>query len=342
MQRILSPPPLTTRVHLRPCERCHGFDSRASQNFSFSLGIVDVSPLFDALQVEFMAVGSSARRLSKSELESVHKSLIEITRKQKSQDSPVEIAMPEGLGFWDAVGQLLLSMEAELSETVRDEGMTAKAQLLSRRLGVARTCVTDLTRMRLTAFTRHAVMTKLLISGKAQLPSNGVHRLEWSRHDPSERVFYNGIRDLSEKYKVSTSWSTMLGSFESDADQDDGVAIETLKEFTEETVDMKPQVSTRSEEAQWKEPDFDEEDRIRDMDVFPEHASSTAESRSLEEREHEDPSGLVRIKVLKEIEDPILMEDGSEIILEVGDIEFCQPLIAEILISAGFAEAAPV
>ena len=342
MQRILSPPPLTTRVHLRLCERRHGFDSRASENISFSLGIVDVSPLLDALQVAFMTVGSSARRLSKSELEAVHKSLIEITRKQKSQNSPVEIAMPEGMGFWEGVGQLLQSMETELSETVRDEGMTAKAQLLSRRLGVARTCVTDLTRMRLTAFTRHAVMTNLLISGKAQLPSNGFQRLEWSRHDPSERVFYNGIRDLSEKYKVSTSWSTMLGSSESDADQSGGEFRETLKEFTGETVDVKPQVSLRSGEPHWEEPDFDEEDRIRDMDVFPEHASSTAESRILEEKPDEDASGLVRIRVLREIEDPILMEDGSEIILEVGDIEFCQPLIAEILISAGFAEAAPV
>ena len=72
------------------------------------------------------------------------------------------------------------------------------------------------------------------------------------------------------------------------------------------------------------------------------HAASTAESRSLEEEQKEDGDGLVRIKVLKKIEDPILMEDGSEILLEVGDVEVCQPLVAEILISAGFAEAAPV
>jgi len=290
----------------------------------------------------FMTVGSSARRLSKSDLEAVHKSLIEVTRKQKSQNSPVEIAMPEGMGFWEAVGQLLQSMEMELSETVRDEGMTAKAQLLSRRLGVARTCVTDLTRMRLAAFTRHAVMTNLLIAGGGQAASNSFQRLEWSRHDPSERVFYNGVRDLSEKYKISTSWSTMLGSSESDVGREGGGVRETLVEFTRETVDVKPQVAPTSEEAYWEEPDFDEEDRIRDMDVFPDHAGSTAESRSREDEPEEDSGGLVRIKVLKEIEDPILMEDGSEIMLEVGDVEFCQPMIAEILISAGFAEAAPV
>ncbi len=287
-----------------------------------------------------MTVGSSARRLSKSDLEAVHKSLIEVTRKQKSQNSPVEIAMLEGIGFWDSVGQLLQSMEVELSETVREEGMTAKAQLLSRRIGVARTCVTDLTRMRLAAFTRHAVMTNLLITGNAQ--GSGFQRLEWSRHDPSERVFYNGIKDLAEKYKISTSWSTMLGSSETDTNQAASEVRETLMEFTGRTGGEKPQVPLTTEETHWEEPDFDEEDRIRDMDVFPEHAASTAESRSLEEEQKEDGDGLVRIKVLKKIEDPILMEDGSEILLEVGDVEFCQPLVAEILISAGFAEAAPV
>ena len=72
--------------------------------------------------------------------------------------------MQDGIGFWDAVGQLLQNMETELSETVREEGMTAKAQLLSRRLGVARTCVRDLTRIRLASFTRHAITSNLLNS----------------------------------------------------------------------------------------------------------------------------------------------------------------------------------
>ena len=62
-----------------------------------------------------MAVGSGPRRLSKSELEAVHKTLIEVTRKQKSSDAPVDIAMAEGVFFWDAVGQLLQGMETELS-----------------------------------------------------------------------------------------------------------------------------------------------------------------------------------------------------------------------------------
>ena len=289
-----------------------------------------------------MTVDSDTRRLLKKELEGIHKSLIEITRKQKSQNTPVEIAMPEGIGFWDSVGQLLQNMEIELSETVRDEGMTAKAQLLSRRLGVARTCVTDLTRMRLTAFTTHAVMTNLLTHSNLQAPSNGFQRLEWSKHDPSERVFYNGVREQTEKYKISNSWAAMLGASESHSEQVVVDIRETLKEYTEEEKVNSLDNPSPQTDNHWEEPDFDEEDRIREMDVFPEHASSTAESRSIENEIKEDSFQLVRIRVLRDMEDPILMEDGSEVSLEEGDVEFCQPMIAEILISAGFAEAAPV
>ena len=288
-----------------------------------------------------MTVGSGPRRLSKNELEAVHKSLIEVTRKQKSSDAPVDIVMAEGVVFWDAVSQLLQSMETELSETVRDEGMTAKAQLLSRRLGVARTCVRDLTRIRLTSFTRHAVASSLLNTVNGG--SVGFQRLDWGRHDPSERVFYNGVKDLAEKYKISTSWSSMLGSSEPDSEAAVNGVSETLMDFSGEDVeDVPAPISPQRQEAEWEEPDFDEEDRIREMAEFPEHAASPSESRTLEEQTNEGVSELLRIRVLKDVDDPILMTDGTEVVLTEGDIETCPSMIAEILIAAGLAEAAPI
>jgi len=290
-----------------------------------------------------MVVGSGPRRLSKNELEGVHKTLIEVTRKQKSSDAPVDVGMAEGVVFWDSVGQLLQSMETELSETVRDEGMTAKAQLLSRRLGVARTCVRDLTRIRLTSFTRHAVSSNLLSSSNGS--SIGFQTLDWNRHDPSERVFYNGVRDLTEKYKVSTSWSSMLGSTEAEPVSVVNEVIETLEDFSagddKDAPANKPPPLSR-QEPEWEEPDFDEEDRIREMDEFPEHAASPSESRTLEEEVEEGASELLRIRVLKDVEDPIMMADGSEVVLTEGDIENCPSLLAEILIAAGLAEVAPI
>jgi len=265
-----------------------------------------------------------------------------VTRKQKNSDAPVDVAMAEGVFFWDAVGQLLQSMETELSETVRDEGMTAKAQLLSRRLGVARTCVRDLTRIRLAAFTRHAISSNLLSSGNGG--PVGFQTLDWSRHDPSERVFYNGVKDLAEKYKIATSWSSMLGSAESESVAVVKEVVETLEDFSEggdEDVPATTNTISR-QEPEWEEPDFDEEDRIREMDEFPEHAASPSESRTLDEEVTEETPELLRIRVLKDVEDPILMADGSEVALTEGDVENCPSIVAEILIAAGLAEAAPI
>jgi len=171
--------------------------------------------------------------------------------------------------------------------------------------------------------------------------SIGFQTLDWSRHDPSERVFYNGIRDLAEKYKVSTSWSSMLGF--SDSDKPENGVSETLRDFSEQGAeeDVKP-ISIPKQQVDWEEPDFDEEDRIREMDGFPEHASSPSESGTLEEFGGEEVSDLLRIRILKDVEDPILMADGTEIVLTMGDVENCPSLIAEILISAGLAEAAPI
>ena len=288
-----------------------------------------------------MTVGSRPRRLSKGELESIHKSLIEVTRKQRGSDTPVDVAMPDGIGFWDAVSQLLQNMETELSETVREEGMTAKAQLLSRRLGVARTCIRDLTRIRLASFTRHAITSNLLNSvNKDSRESIGLPSLDWNKHDPSERVFYNGLKDLTEIYKASTSWSNMLGHTQSI-----GVVTavsETLRDYSDDQEQESVANRVALKEERWEEPDYDEEDRIREIDGYPEHASSPSESRSMEEQTSEKSGNLLRIKVLKDVEDPILMADGSEVVLTKGDIETCPSLIAEVLIEAGLAESAPI
>ena len=121
--------------------------------------------------------------------------------------------------------------------------------------------------------------------------------------------------------------------------------LETLEDFSagddKDAPANKPPPLSR-QEPEWEEPDFDEEDRIREMDEFPEHAASPSESRTLEEEVEEEASELLRIRVLKDVEDPIMMADGSEVVLTEGDIENCPSLLAEILIAAGLAEVAPI
>jgi hypothetical protein len=290
-----------------------------------------------------MVVDSTTRRLSKIELVSVEKTLFEITRRQKSQNVPVELPLVEGLSFWTSVGQLLQQMETELAETVREEGTNAKAQLLSRRLGVARTCIRDLTRMRLNAFTRHSVMSKLM-SSVDQNASSGFQRLEWSRHDPAERIFYSGISNLAEKYMSDVSWRDLVGSSEELRASPSLTEVhKPLTDFTEKESDPILGIREASRrQSDWEDPEIDEEERIRDLEVFPELAASQAESKSFDSDSSIPNDELIRIRVLKDVIDPILTSDGSEMLLTEGDVEFCNSLIAETLIAAGLAEAAPI
>ena len=75
----------------------------------------------------------SLPRLSPARLMAVDRALDELARTQRRSSIPIELPIP---GFWDAVGQLVQHLEAELAETIRSEGMTAKAQLQSRKLGL--------------------------------------------------------------------------------------------------------------------------------------------------------------------------------------------------------------
>jgi hypothetical protein len=135
----------------------------------------------------------------------------------------------------------------------------------------------------------------------------------------------------------------MLGSSEPDSKAAVNEVSETLRDFSgEEVEDVPALISPQRQEVEWEEPDFDEEDRIRKMDEFPEHAASPSESRTLDEQTSEEISELLRIRILKDVEDPILMADGTEVVLTEGDIETCPSLVADILIAAGLAEAAPI
>ena len=227
----------------------------------------------------------ASSRLSKQELIVVEKALFELTRQQKSSPNfPKEISIPN---FWSSIRQLLTHLENELAETIRNEGMNAKTQLQSRRLGVARTSVSDLTRLRMNAFAQHAILSNLIKSPDGKQNENQVTPINWQRHDPSERIYYTGIERLVEKYKNDVSWDGMLhgGKPESIKKPSLGGNL-ALTEFndSEEILDSNQNISPPlpSQEI-WDEPELDEEDRIRQMDEFPERATGAMSATSIEE-----------------------------------------------------------
>ena len=283
-------------------------------------------------------------RLNKHQLLSIEKSLFELARKQKSQAIPVDLPVP---AFWSSVGQLLQHLEADLAETIRDRGMTAEAQLKSRRLGTIRTCVSDLTRLRLNAFTQHAVLSNLLKSpqGDAMSMAASFQSLDWERHDPSERAYHSGIGHLVEKYKHEVSWNALLrGSGVEIPSPPKAGGHEPLTEFVEQeeaASQQTPAADNTPDSSNWQDPEFDEEDRIRQIDAFPDRATGAASPAPPPEPAPEE-SGLRRILILQDLTEPIIAENGSEITLTAGDVESCPAPIADNLIAAGLAEPAPL
>ncbi len=288
-------------------------------------------------------------RLSKNQLQAVEKALFEVARKQKSSAGPVELPLPD---FWASVAQLTASLETELSETVQSEGMTAKAQLQTRRLGNVRTLVTDLTRIRLNAFTQHAVLVNLMKGGGAESAAALQHLsvIDWERHDPTERAYYQSLGHSVDKYKHDVAWKELVNGSNGGATSALPPAPSpdtSLSEFTdtpsEQEIQPPPTAPVTDLNETWDDPEFDEEDRIRAMDEFPDRATG-ADPHPPEEISVAETIGrdLMRIRILQDLSDPIIAEDGSEITLVEGDVESCPSLIAETLIAAGLAVAAPI
>lgn len=297
------------------------------------------------VRVQSMMDDGSLPRLSASRLMAVDRALDELARTQRRSSIPVELPMPN---FWDAVGQLVQHLEAELAETIRSEGMTAKAQLQSRKLGVVRTAVKDLTRNRLNAFTQHAVLTNLIQSPEDLRSSTGIRpdTIEWDKHDPSERVFYTGIGHLVDKYRHEVSWKALLSNnWDSPAPPPMSSVHTPLTEFVPDSnkgdggEESNAPVVIDSE-PHWEDPEYDEEDRIREIDEFPEIAPLGRGFVDESASQHQKDADMRRILILQDLDDPIITEGGEEITLTTGDIEFCPSIIADTLIAAGIAEAA--
>tara|TARA_B100000900_G_scaffold406820_1_gene418458 strand:+ start:3681 stop:4562 length:882 start_codon:yes stop_codon:yes gene_type:complete len=288
----------------------------------------------------------ASSRLTKQQLIVVEKALFELTRLQKSSPNlPKEITIPN---FWSSIQQLLTNLENELAETIRNEGMNAKTQLQTRRLGVARTSVSDLTRLRMNAFAQHAILSNLVKTPNGKQNENQVPPLNWQRHDPSERIYYTGIERLVEKYKNDVLWDNMLHGGKPEVVKKSnlgGNAI--LTEFNESDDVLSKSIENNLPPAptqeMWNEPELDEEDRIRQMDDYPEGPTGAMPASSIKESNSiGNLSDMKRIRMLQDLTEPIIDEEGTEIQLTAGEVANFSSLMADTLIAAGFAESAEI
>ena len=103
-----------------------------------------------------------------------------------------------------------------------------------------------------------------------------------------------------------------------------------------------PAVDVSDTQEEWVDPDFDDEDRISMMEEYPEVSESPIsddESDVSVDSNVGQTGGMIRLRILKDLPEPILDESGEEIELLEGDSFNCGSLMAQTLIAAGWAEA---
>ena len=284
------------------------------------------------------------------QLAAIEAQLHALLRKQAKHALPVDLPRPD---FWNICSQLLQSIEMELAEINRLEGFSARAQTLTRRQANLRRAIADLTRHRLTAFVNHAALANLASTpfGDAAAESSvNMAPVDWQRQDGAERAFHSGVSELIEQYKRNVSWSGLQ----------EGVLETTivptpttpsgnaqLDQFVEGglTEQPPPDVESSNSEEGWEDPDIDDEDRISMIEEYPEISETSPSDEYSSENESADPivSGtMMRLRILKDMPEPILDESGEEIELLEGDSFNCGALMAETLIAAGWAESVPL
>ncbi len=282
------------------------------------------------------------------QLEAVEAQLHALLRSQAKHALPVDLPRPD---FWHVCSQLLQSIELELAEINRAEGFSPRTQTLTRRQANLRRAIADLTRHRLNAFVNHAALANLASTpfGDAVAEANtNLAPVDWQRQDGAERAFHVGVSELIEQYKRNVSWNglqrgvlnadmlpqptTPAGNAQLDefVDSPDGLTGQKPPEIEQDVAEV------------WEDTDFDEEDRISMMEEYPEVSESMIsddESDASVDSNVGQTSGMMRLRILKDLPEPILDESGEEIELLEGDSFNCISVVAETLIAAGWAEA---
>lgn len=282
------------------------------------------------------------------QLEAVEAQLHALLRSQAKHALPVDLPRPD---FWHVCSQLLQSIELELAEINRAEGFSPRTQTLTRRQANLRRAIADLTRHRLNAFVNHAALANLASTpfGDAVAEANtNLAPVDWQRQDGAERAFHVGVSELIEQYKRNVSWNglqrgvlnadmlpqptTPAGNAQLDefVDSPDGLTGQKPPEIEQEVAEV------------WEDTDFDEEDRISMMEEYPEVSESMIsddESDASVDSNTGQTGGMIRLRILKDLPEPILDESGEEIELLEGDSFNCISVVAETLIAAGWAEA---
>jgi len=291
-----------------------------------------------------------------------------LSRTQAKRRAPIDVGTPS---FWDDVMLLTADLDARIRVSAEVEGYSSmKTQELVRRRHRLRTSLADLARDRLCAMLANAAAREMRSppsTADTTARSQDVPALDWNRHDRAERIAHDALVEVIRSFKKSIKWSEILD-----------VAIPSLRPSGIKPLDdfvggtgkltgMEPPAEAAEEgiSETWEDPELNLDESS--LDPFPElmdlsgpiaelsvrdaedgfippqlaiETTPPTSSSSSDENTPDQPNGTRRIRILIDLPEPILDDNGGEIELKKGDTRVCSFTIATTLIQAGFAEAA--
>lgn len=201
----------------------------------------------------------------------VEDQLYSLQRQQVDRNNPIKLPRQD---FWVEVGKVLNMHEQKLNSILQNEGHSQKAVTLTRRISNIRRSMADLARKRLVTFLHHTVTSDL--RGSAGVDKMGLSPIDWSRHDVHEREFTDGLKQLLKKFRMNLNWDDMIyGTGNAPVIPVVPIGTTQLDSFVDKpgglTGGGPPPIELEERaEASYHELEMDEEDRIAQMEAYPE------------------------------------------------------------------------
>ena len=143
--------------------------------------------------------------LDKTLARQIEEELFATRRQQSSRLIPVPLPRQN---FWEMVGKLLAGIDVEIQGMLMNGVTGLRLQNAQKRQANIRRIASELSRKRLVTIMQYlasqSLRTDVQSGTNQELPP-----MEWARHDPAEKAFYNGIVTQMDRFKKSIDWESM-------------------------------------------------------------------------------------------------------------------------------------
>ena len=145
------------------------------------------------------------RYLDKSQARDIEEELFATRRQQASRHVPVHLPRQN---FWEMVGKLLADIDSDIQHMLMNGITGLRLQNAQKRQANIRRIASELSRKRLVSMMQYLATQSLRTDSQTGLTQD-LPPLDWQRHDPAEKAFYNGIVTQMDRFKKEIDWKSM-------------------------------------------------------------------------------------------------------------------------------------